>query len=223
MLGAIIRRCPEHWYVQHAVVSRRCLLPRHPKRPGWLAAPALLAGLFSRSVRPAAASACARDACAETRCVIHLRIILLLQVHAREAGIRAVVFNSRGTSDSPVSTAQFYSASFTDDMRCVDLRGFGCWLMQQCCMWVLLALNRAWLFPGARWKRRLCMQALYASCCVVWPPPPSSAHPQRPARSNVVAHVRNRYPCSLLFAAGWSLGANIMTRYLGGFLRLDAK
>jgi predicted alpha/beta-fold hydrolase len=70
-------------------------------------------------------------------------------VHAREAGIRAVVFNSRGTSDSPVSTAQFYSASFTEDMR------------------------------------------------------------------NVVAHVRNRYPRSLLFAAGWSLGANIMTRYLG--------
>ena len=30
-----------------------------------------------------------------------------------------MVFNSRGTSDSPVVTAQFYSASFTDDMRCV--------------------------------------------------------------------------------------------------------
>lgn len=70
-------------------------------------------------------------------------------VHAREAGIRAVVFNSRGTSGSPVTSAQFYSASFTEDMR------------------------------------------------------------------NVVAHVRNRYPGSLLFAAGWSLGANIMTRYLG--------
>ena len=39
------------------------------------------------------------------------------QVHAREAGIRAVVFNSRGTSGSPVLTAQFYSASFTGDMR----------------------------------------------------------------------------------------------------------
>lgn len=37
-----------------------------------------------------------------------------------------------------------------------------------------------------------------------------------PGCSNVVAHVRNRYPGSLLFAAGWSLGANIMTRYLGG-------
>jgi hypothetical protein len=32
-----------------------------------------------------------------------------------------------------------------------------------------------------------------------------------------VAHVRNRYPSSTLFAAGWSLGANIMTRYLGGW------
>ena len=39
--------------------------------------------------------------------------------HARDAGIRAVVFNSRGTSDSPVTTAQFYSASFTEDMRWV--------------------------------------------------------------------------------------------------------
>lgn len=70
-------------------------------------------------------------------------------VHAREAGIRAIVFNSRGTSGSPVLTAQFYSASYTGDMR------------------------------------------------------------------NVVAHVRNRYPSSILFAAGWSLGANIMTKYLG--------
>lgn len=69
--------------------------------------------------------------------------------HARDAGIRAVVFNSRGTSDSPVTTAQFYSASFTEDMR------------------------------------------------------------------NVVAHVRSKYPSSLLFAAGWSLGANVLTRYLG--------
>ena len=42
-----------------------------------------------------------------------------------------------------------------------------------------------------------------------------------PARSNVVAHVRNQYPHSLLFAAGWSLGANIMTRYLGGWLSVD--
>lgn len=37
--------------------------------------------------------------------------------HAREAGIRAVVFNSRGTSESPVTTAQFYSASYTEDLR----------------------------------------------------------------------------------------------------------
>jgi predicted alpha/beta-fold hydrolase len=38
------------------------------------------------------------------------------------------------------------------------------------------------------------------------------------SRRNVVAHVRNRYPSSTLFAAGWSLGANIMTRYLGGWV-----
>eukprot|EP00887_Chlorella_sp_A99_P007801 scaffold20.g7801.t1 len=69
-------------------------------------------------------------------------------VHARETGFRAIVFNSRGTSESPVTTAQFYSASFTGDLR------------------------------------------------------------------NVVAHVGARYPRSLLLAAGWSLGANILTRYL---------
>lgn len=51
------------------------------------------------------------------------------------------------------------------------------------------------------------------------PPPPSPA----PPRSNVVAHLRNRYPSSLLFAAGWSLGANIMTRYLGAWVGGVAK
>ncbi len=40
-------------------------------------------------------------------------------MHARKAGIRAVVFNSRGTSDSPVTTPQLYSASYTEDLRCV--------------------------------------------------------------------------------------------------------
>ena len=70
-------------------------------------------------------------------------------IHARNAGIRAIVFNSRGTSKSPIVTPQFYSASFTQDMRCV------------------------------------------------------------------VAHLASKYPKSRLFAAGWSLGANILTRYLG--------
>ena len=37
---------------------------------------------------------------------------------ARRWGIRAVCFNSRGTSTGPVLTPQFYSASFTGDMRC---------------------------------------------------------------------------------------------------------
>ena len=71
-------------------------------------------------------------------------------VHARRAGIRAIVFNSRGTSESPVTTAQFYSASYTEDLRCV------------------------------------------------------------------VAHVANKMTAGVpLFAAGWSLGANILTKYLG--------
>jgi predicted alpha/beta-fold hydrolase len=70
-------------------------------------------------------------------------------LHAKEAGIRAIVFNSRATSDSPVTTPQFYSASFTGDLDCV------------------------------------------------------------------VTHVAAKYPESRIFAAGWSLGANILTRYLG--------
>ncbi len=38
-------------------------------------------------------------------------------VAARKNGVRAIVFNGRGTSDSPVTTPQFYSSSFTGDMR----------------------------------------------------------------------------------------------------------
>ncbi|WIA42853.1 hypothetical protein OEZ86_008779 [Tetradesmus obliquus] len=67
---------------------------------------------------------------------------------ARRAGMRAVVVNSRGTSDSPVLTPQFYSASYTEDMR------------------------------------------------------------------QVVSHVVQRYLGCLLFAAGWSLGGNILINYL---------
>ncbi|GFR42363.1 hypothetical protein Agub_g3059 [Astrephomene gubernaculifera] len=68
---------------------------------------------------------------------------------ARRAGMRAVVFNGRGTADSPVLTQQFYSASFTGDTRAV------------------------------------------------------------------IAHVARRFPRAPLLAAGWSLGANILLRYLG--------
>ncbi|KAJ4846341.1 embryogenesis-associated protein emb8 [Turnera subulata] len=38
-------------------------------------------------------------------------------VKARSKGWRVVVFNSRGCGDSPVTTPQFYSASFLGDMR----------------------------------------------------------------------------------------------------------
>lgn len=60
--------------------------------------------------------------------------------HARRSGIRAVVFNSRGTSDGPVTSPQFYSASFTGDVRwglgvsevigfsVVGLRGLRVWI-----------------------------------------------------------------------------------------------
>ena len=36
---------------------------------------------------------------------------------ARRHGMRSICFNSRGTSDGPVITPQFYSASFTGDCR----------------------------------------------------------------------------------------------------------
>nr|XP_025888266.1 embryogenesis-associated protein EMB8 isoform X2 [Solanum lycopersicum] len=70
-------------------------------------------------------------------------------LRARSRGWRVVVFNSRGCGDSPVTTPQFYSASFLGDMY------------------------------------------------------------------EVVAHVSNRYPAANLYAVGWSLGANILVRYLG--------
>lgn len=60
-----------------------------------------------------------------------------------------MVFNSRGCAASPVTTAKFYSASFTGDLR------------------------------------------------------------------QVVDHVSSRYPECNIYAAGWSLGANILVRYLG--------
>lgn len=70
-------------------------------------------------------------------------------VRARKKGWRVVVFNSRGCGYSPVTTPQFYSASYTDDLR------------------------------------------------------------------EVVHHVSCRYPKANLYALGWSLGANILVRYLG--------
>lgn len=70
-------------------------------------------------------------------------------LRARKHGWHSVVFNSRGCADSPVTTPQFYSASFTKD---------------------------------------LCQ---------------------------VVEHVTVRYSESNIYAVGWSLGANILVRYLG--------
>eukprot|EP00798_Chlamydomonas_sp_ICE-L_P012777 gene12777-16034_t len=68
---------------------------------------------------------------------------------ARRSGIRAVVFNSRGTADSPVTTPQLYSGCYTGDL------------------------------------------------------------------SAVVTHISKKFPKLLLMAAGWSMGANILVRYLG--------
>jgi|TARA_B110000967_G_scaffold208367_1_gene260312 predicted alpha/beta-fold hydrolase len=68
---------------------------------------------------------------------------------ARRMGYRCVAFNCRGTANSPLTTPQFYSASFTGDIR------------------------------------------------------------------NVVDELHTRWPSSKLFAVGWSLGANILTNFLG--------
>jgi predicted alpha/beta-fold hydrolase len=47
-------------------------------------------------------------------------------------------------------------------------------------------------------------------------PPPRSTHSHPPTPPQVIAHVRARFPkASALFAAGWSLGANILVNYLG--------
>ncbi|KAL6182793.1 hypothetical protein ACLB2K_044206 [Fragaria x ananassa] len=70
-------------------------------------------------------------------------------IRARNRGWRVVVFNSRGCGGSPVTTPQFYSASFLGDI------------------------------------------------------------------CEVVDHVGGRYPEANLYAVGWSLGANILVRYLG--------
>ena len=45
---------------------------------------------------------------------------------ASKNGMRAVVFNSRGTSDGPVTSPQFYSASYTGDMRCAVTNWHSC-------------------------------------------------------------------------------------------------
>ncbi|KAK4262946.1 hypothetical protein QN277_028435 [Acacia crassicarpa] len=70
-------------------------------------------------------------------------------IKARSKGWRVVVFNSRGCGDSPVTTPQFYSASFLGDLH------------------------------------------------------------------EVVSHVNTLYPEANIYAVGWSLGANILVRYLG--------
>ena len=68
---------------------------------------------------------------------------------AHRSGYRVVAFNCRGTSSSPLTTPQFYSASFTGDVRAV------------------------------------------------------------------VDELRGRWPGAKMFAVGWSLGANILTNFLG--------
>ncbi|KAK1438561.1 hypothetical protein QVD17_04370 [Tagetes erecta] len=70
-------------------------------------------------------------------------------LRATKKGWRVVVFNSRGCGHGPVTTPQFYSASFLGDI------------------------------------------------------------------SEVVEHVSSRYPEANIYAAGWSLGANILVNYLG--------
>jgi hypothetical protein len=137
-------------------------------------------------------------------------------LQARHAGVRAAVFNSRGTADSPVLTPQFYSASFTEDTREVRLSCFrpraGSQQHQQ-------------LQASAWFDRHLlnCLQVSshwHGSCCAcpgdvvdglaVWSKCLSVA-----ACLQVISYVRERYPDSTLFAAGWSLGANILVNYLG--------
>lgn len=107
----------EDSYVQHAVVSTLLLFPtfllfRSGRR--WGGAAGVPGGWPTRHPPPLPLRPWPRQ---PTRPRPPTRRPPPAQVHAREAGIRAVVFNSRGTSGSPVTTAQFYSASYTEDMR----------------------------------------------------------------------------------------------------------
>ncbi|XP_002971512.2 embryogenesis-associated protein EMB8 [Selaginella moellendorffii] len=79
----------------------------------------------------------------------HDSYVKYLVSRVRNIGWHTVVFNSRGCSDSPVTSPKFYSASFTEDLR------------------------------------------------------------------QVVRFVAYRFPESRIYAVGWSLGANILVRYLG--------
>lgn len=56
---------------------------------------------------------------------------------------------------------------------------------------------------------------LSLSIHILTPTHPPTHPPSPPCCRGVVAHVRAKYPNNLLFAAGWSLGANILTMYLG--------
>ncbi len=82
---------------------------------------------------------------------------------ARRAGIRAVVFNSRGTADSPVVTPQFYSASFTGDTRWGQARGVlgegGVTHSHSCSFYGGQAVGRrgaqmpwTWMRQGLKWR-----------------------------------------------------------------------
>lgn len=49
---------------------------------------------------------------------------------AYQFGLRPIVFNSRGTGGSKITTPQFYSASYTEDARCT--KGLTNGLFLQC-------------------------------------------------------------------------------------------
>ncbi len=127
----------------------------------------------------------------------HDRYVQHMVVSARQAGFRAVVFNSRGTSDSPVTSPQFYSASFTGDLRlvvdmCGIILGMGCahvcrkkqggcgarssQVPQQCadCHWILTGGQHSGpLSGGAGCKYTnssscITVQPIYVGMLLVW-------------------------------------------------------
>jgi hypothetical protein len=116
----------------------------------------------------------------------------------RKSGMRAVVFNSRGTSDGPVTTPQFYSASYTGDMRCgrparspsivqwQARRGKEGLMMDHCAILTSQAGPVSCLL-----RRQRCHS--------------SSNVPERKCRA-VVKEMKDFFPDSVLLAAGWSLG-----------------
>lgn len=132
-------------------------------------------------------------------------------VRARSKGFRVVVFNSRGCGDSPVTTPQVLPEHLVNSPI-----SFSCFKSNQvsyALSWInfnFLVLRKIWFCSYLGEKLSV---ALTASLYEKWMQFYSASFTGD--IREVVAHVGNLYPNANLYAVGWSLGANILVRYLG--------